>query len=114
VKGGEVLVSIAQVAAGGTIVQAVMAFIRRRSELRQLDRQTDSVAVETADHVVVILRTELDAAKAEIKDLKTDHASERTDMQRQVQILGERVSRLNAELVIAQSEIVRLQRGDKP
>ncbi|MEU1393661.1 MULTISPECIES: hypothetical protein [unclassified Nonomuraea] len=69
-------VAVAQVAAGGTIVQGVVALIRRRSELRQLDRSSDSVAVETADHVVNLLRTELDATKAENAALKTDLADQ--------------------------------------
>lgn len=103
-KTSDVLVSVAQVAAGGTIVQGVVALIRRRSELRQLDRNTDSVVVETAEHLVVVLRAELDDAKAEIKQMK----EERADMQRQVQALGERVSKLSADLVVAKAEIVRL------
>lgn len=100
----DVLVSVAQVAAGGTIVQAVVAFTRRRSELRQLDRSSDSVAVETADHVVQLLRGELDDAKAENASLKKDLA----DQQRQLQSLAEQVSLLRADLAIARAEISRL------
>ncbi|MFB4273021.1 hypothetical protein [Nonomuraea sp. GTA35] len=100
----EVLVSIAQVAAGGGIVQAIMAITRRRRDLRQLDRQTDSVAVETADKVVNMLRTELDTAKAEIAELR----QERADQQRQIQQLAEQVSVLRAELAVAKAEIFRL------
>lgn len=103
-KTNDVIVSIAQVAAGGTIVQGFVALIRRRSELRQLDRTTDSVVVETAEHLVAVLRTELDDGKAENKQLKADLA----DMQRQVTTLGERVSKLSADLVVAKSEIMRL------
>ncbi|MFI6819279.1 hypothetical protein ACIBG7_43310 [Nonomuraea sp. NPDC050328] len=99
----EILVSIAQVAAGGGIVQAIMAFSRRR-QLRQLDRQTDSVAVETADKVVLMLRTELDTTKAENADLKQTQA----DQQRQIQALAEQVSVLRAELAVARTEIARL------
>lgn len=104
----DVIVSVAQVAMGGTIVQGVVALIRRRSELRQLDRNTDSVVVETAEHLVGVLRAELDDAKTEIRQLKTDYAAERADLQRQVTTLGERVSKLNADLVVAKAEIVRL------
>jgi predicted RNase H-like nuclease (RuvC/YqgF family) len=101
----EVLVAVAQVAAGGTIVQGVMFMVRRRSELRQLDRTSDSVAVETADHVVNLLRTELDNTKAENKELKDQFA----DQQRQIQALAEQVSTLRVELAIARAEISRLQ-----
>jgi chromosome segregation ATPase len=107
----DVIVSIAQVAAGSTIVQGILAFFRRRSELRQLDTASDSVIVGTAEHVITLLRTELDAAKAEIKQLKTDHAAERADLQRQLTRLGEQVSKVTAELVVAKAEINRLQEG---
>lgn len=103
-KTSDVLVSIAQVAAGGTIVQGFVALIRRRSELRQLDRNTDSVVVETAEHLVGVLRVELDATKAENKQLKADLA----DTRRQVTWLGEQMSALRADLVVAKAEIVRL------
>jgi hypothetical protein len=106
----DVIVSIAQVAAGGTIVQGILAFFRRRSELRQLDSDSDNVIVGTAEHVVMILRTELDDAKAEIKQLKTDHAAERADMQRQLSRLGEDISRVRAENVVMKAEIERLQK----
>jgi chromosome segregation ATPase len=107
----DVIVSIAQVAAGGTIVQGVLAFFRRRSELRQLDTASDNVIVGTAEHVITLLRTELDDAKAEIKQLKDDYAAERADLQRQITRLGERVSRVTSELVVARAEIDRLQEG---
>jgi predicted RNase H-like nuclease (RuvC/YqgF family) len=102
---GDVLVSVAQVAAGGTIVQAVVALTRRRSELRQLDRGTDSVAVETADRMITMLRAELESTKAENAQLKAELA----DQQRQIHLLGERVSDLRADLVVARAEIDRLQ-----
>jgi predicted RNase H-like nuclease (RuvC/YqgF family) len=107
VNWGDVLVSVAQVAAGGTIVQAVVALTKRRSELKQLDRGSDSVAVETADHVVVLLRTELSDTKAENKELKAQLG----DQQRQIQALAEQVSALRADLAIARAEIARLQNG---
>lgn len=106
----DVVVSIAQVAAGGTIVQGILAFFRRRTELRQLDSQSDNVIVGTAEHVVVLLRTELDDAKDEITQLKKDHAAERADMQRQIARLGEQVSKVTADLVVARAEIHRLQK----
>ncbi|GAA3027166.1 hypothetical protein [Streptosporangium longisporum] len=102
---GEVAVSIAQVAAGGTIVQAVISLTRRRSELRQLDRGTDSVAVETADRIVSMLRAELEIAKSENATLKAELA----DHQRQILALVERVSELRADLAMAKAEIQRLQ-----
>jgi predicted RNase H-like nuclease (RuvC/YqgF family) len=105
VSWGDVAVSVAQVAAGGTIVQAVVALTKRRSELKQLDRGSDSVAVETADHVVGLVREELDTAKAENRELKKELA----DQQRQIQALAEQVSTLRTDLAIAKSEIHRLQ-----
>lgn len=107
----DVIVSIAQVAAGGTIVQGFLAFFRRRTELRQLDTQSDNVIVGTAEHLVTLLSTELDDTKAEMAQLKKDHAAERTDMQRQITRLGEQVSKVNADLAIARAEINRLQEG---
>lgn len=107
----DVIVSIAQVAAGGTIVQGVLAFFRRRSELRQLDTASDNVIVGSAEHVVVLLRTELDDAKAEIKQLKKDHTAEIADFQRQITRLGEQVSKVTAENAVMKAEISRLQEG---
>jgi len=109
VKGTDVAVAIAQVAAGGTIVQAFMALLRRRSDLRQLDSQTDSVAIENANHVVGMLRKELDDAKEEFAQLKREHEAERRDLQRQIQKLGARVSDLSAELAVERAEISRLR-----
>lgn len=106
---GEVLVAVAQVAAGGTIVQGVVAFVRRRSELRQLDRAADSVAVDTADKMIVMLRGELEATKQQAARDSEAHAGQLADLRRQVLLLGEEVSRLRAELVIAGAEIQRLK-----
>ncbi|WP_018656958.1 hypothetical protein [Actinomadura flavalba] len=82
----DVIVSIAQIAAGGTIVQAVVAVLRRRSELRQLDRQSESLAVETADRLVGMLRAEMLAAHEQIAALRT----ERTALLRQIDDLTAR------------------------
>jgi FtsZ-binding cell division protein ZapB len=100
--GTDVVVSIAQVAAGGTIVQAMVAIFRRRGELRQLDRQTESVAVDTADHVVTMLRTELIDAKEETGRLKL----ERSGLQRQVDALTQQVSALRVELTTTRAELL--------
>lgn len=107
----DVLVSIAQVAAGGGLVQGALAFFRRRTELRQLDTQSDNVIVGTAEHLVTLLRDELSEAKKEIRQLKTDHAAERADMQRQITRLGEQVSKVSSDLVVARAEIHRIQEG---
>lgn len=104
-SGTDVVVSIAQVAAGGTIVQAMVALFRRRSELRQLDRQTESVAVDTADQVVTMLRTELVDAKAEIARLK----HERDEMERHADALGRQVRTARDELAAVQADLSRLR-----
>lgn len=105
----DVAVSVAQVAAGGGIVQAILAFTRRRSELKQLDRDSDSVAVETADHVIKLLREELDDAKKEIVEIKHGCEEERRDLQGQIRVLGDRIAGLSADLTVARAEINRLQ-----
>jgi uncharacterized protein YgiM (DUF1202 family) len=105
-----VAVSVAQIAAGGTIAQMIRVVVNRRSELRQLDNRTDSVAVENAAHVIKLLRTELDANIAKTAKLEKDYAAERADMQRQITRLGEDVSRVRAENVVMKAEIGRLQR----
>jgi non-homologous end joining protein Ku len=122
----DVAVAVAQVAAGGGIVQAILALTRRRSELRRLDRDTDSVAVETADQVMGILRRELLAAKDELlaarqamDQLQAGHAqaiaqqkatqtTERREHQRQIQGLVEQVSDLRDELRTAKAQINRM------
>lgn len=99
----DIVVSIAQVAAGGTIVQAMVAVMRRRSELRQLDRQTESVAVDTADQLVTMLRRELLEAKREVADLKQD----RSTLLQQIETLGNQVSRVSADLAVARADLLR-------
>jgi hypothetical protein len=108
-----IVVSIAQVAAGGTIVQGVMAFIRRRSELRQLDSQSDNVMIGTAEHLVIMLRTELTTTKTDMEKERADYRAERDDTLRQIMQLGDRVSKLQAENVVMRAEIARLQ-GNLP
>jgi FtsZ-binding cell division protein ZapB len=107
VHASDVFVSIAQVAAGGGLVQGIMAFLRRRTELRQLDTASDNVIVGTAKDVIELLHAELNGAKNEIKQLK----DERADMQRQITRLGEDVSNVRAENVVMKAEIARLQEG---
>lgn len=104
-KTADVIVSIAQVAAGGTIVQAMVAVMRRRSELRQLDRQSESVAVGTADQVVTMLRRELVDAKQDVAELK----QERANLLRQVESLGQQVSSVSADLAVARADLARLR-----
>jgi FtsZ-binding cell division protein ZapB len=99
--GSDIVVSIAQVAAGGTIVQAMVALFRRRGELRRLDRQTDSVAVETADHVVSMLRTELDELQEENGRLKLEGAGS----QRRIEALTEEIFKIRAELTTTRAEL---------
>ncbi|KAB2346451.1 hypothetical protein [Actinomadura rudentiformis] len=101
----DIIVSIAQVAAGGTIVQAMVAVFRRRSELRQLDRQSDSVAVDTADQVVTMLRRELMESREELADVKQDRAN----LQRQVGTLSEHVSKVSADLAVARADLDRFR-----
>ncbi|MGK5550701.1 hypothetical protein ACSNOI_03725 [Actinomadura kijaniata] len=71
----DIVVTLAQVAAGGGLVQAVVAVMRRRGELRQLDRQSESLAVDTADQLVLMLRRELRESREELDDLRRDRDS---------------------------------------
>jgi regulator of replication initiation timing len=105
--GTDIVVSIAQVAAGGTIVQAMVAIFRRRGELRQLDRQTESVAIDTADQVVTMLRTELIDAREENGRLKL----ERAGLQRRIEVLTEEVSNTRAELATTRAELLAARAG---
>lgn len=105
----DVLVSIAQVAAGGTIVQALVAFMRRRGELKALDRSSDSVAVDTADQVIIMLRTELRDAKTEMKQLKEEYSAEIRRLTGELDTLRERVGAVNADLAAARAEMIRLK-----
>lgn len=100
-----VAVAVAQVFLGGSLVQLVLALTRRRSELRQLDRQSDSIVVEGAEHVVQMLRAEVARGEEKIARLEI----EKNDLVRQVRLLGERVSRQGAELAVARAEIAHLK-----
>ncbi|WP_067483026.1 hypothetical protein [Actinomadura hibisca] len=72
---GDALVAIAQIVAGGGLVQAVVAVLRRRGELRQLDRQSESLAVNTADQLLIMLRRELTESRQEVAGLRQDRAA---------------------------------------
>jgi chromosome segregation ATPase len=109
----QILVAVAQVAAGGTIAQSIMALVRRRSELRKLDREAESVAVETADKLVVMLRTELNDAKERQAHEREQHEREREDLRRRIAALGDETAGLRAKLAAAQSEIARLNAADQ-
>lgn len=100
-----VAVAVAQVFLGGSLVQLVLALTRRRSELRQLDRQSDSIVVEGAEHVVQMLRAEVARAEEKITQLQV----ERNDLVRQIKLLGDQVSQQGADLAVARAEIARLQ-----
>lgn len=95
----DVAVSIAQVAAGGGIIQGIVAYTKRRSAMRQLDRDSDSRAVKTADSVIEMLHEELDMMRIE-----------RDELRKQVRRLGNQVTRCEANLAIARAEIARLTR----
>lgn len=100
-----VAVAVAQVFLGGSLVQLVLALTRRRSELRQLDRQSDSIVIEGAEHVVQMLRAEVARAEEKITQLQV----ERNDLVRQIKLLGDQVSQQGADLAVARAEIARLQ-----
>lgn len=108
-----IVISVAQIAAGGTVVQGVMAFIRRRSELRQLDSQSENVMIGTAEHLVIMLRTELTTTKADMEKERADYRAEREDTTRQIERLGQDVSQLRAENVVMRAELARLK-GNLP
>lgn len=105
----QIVTAIAQVAAGGTIVQGVMALVRRRGELRQLDNQTDSVAVGTAEHVVKMVREELDKTKKELEKKEEDGARERRLFERQIAILSNEVADLRTDNAMMKAELARLR-----
>jgi capsule polysaccharide export protein KpsE/RkpR len=106
----DVVVNIATVATGGTVVQGVVLLLRRRSELRQLDAQSDQVAVETAGQLVVMLRGELAEKKTELQDLRTDRDTWRS----QVADLAGQVATLRAQVAVKEAEIARLAGGTRP
>lgn len=110
-SGTSVLVSIAQVAAGGTIVQGLLALARRRSELKNLDKQTDSVAVATANSMIITLREELTRREQAADAAEKRRDTEREETRRQIAALRDEVETLRGQLVAAQAELYRLQHG---
>lgn len=105
----QIITSIAQVAAGGTIVQAIMAVVRRRGELRQLDNQNDSVAVGTAEHVVNLVRSEMDKAKKELSEKERQWEREKLTFQRQIELLSSEVAQLRTDNSVMKAELARLR-----
>lgn len=99
------LLDVAKVAVGGSLAQAVVTLLRRRSEVRQLDRETDSVAVETMESVIVRLHSELDHTKADFVQVNEECC--RKDAQ--VRRLSDRVVKAETENSTLRAEVAMLR-----
>jgi len=96
----EAVVRVAEIALGGSIVQAIVAFLRRRGEARQLDRETDSIAVDTAEKTVLLVRSQLEQATNRVNELE-DELEDRT---REITRLAGQVVKLRAEVAVLRAE----------
>jgi len=99
------LLDVAKVAVGGSLAQAIVTLLRRRSEVRQLDRETDSVAVETMEAVIVRLRSELEQVEGSLAEVQDE--CRRKDAQ--VRRLSDRVVKAETENSTLRAEVVMLR-----
>ncbi|MGH8906097.1 MAG: hypothetical protein ACRD0K_06205 [Egibacteraceae bacterium] len=102
---------VAPVFIGGGAVQAVLALSKRRGESRQLDRQTDSVAVESTERAIRVVNQQLDRAMQQIEERDTDLAERAQQVKRladQKARLRTQVLNLQADLALARSRIAEL------
>jgi hypothetical protein len=94
----DVLISVAQIAFGGSIVQAGVAYFRRKPELRKLDEEADSVAVSTAEKLVLMLRAQVLAMRDDAEDQAGKYKA-----------VVERLDEVDRQLRDAKLEIIRLK-----
>lgn len=112
---GTVLVSIAQIALGGGLVQIAIraggAFSRRVSKAgqRQTNASTDSTSVETADAVLVMVRGELQRLGEQRTVEKKEWDTERLGTTQSLENASREVQRANSEIARLKSENSVLQ-----
>lgn len=96
----DAVVRVAEIALGGSIVQAIVAFLRRSGEARQLDRETDSIAVDTAEKTILLVRSQLEQETNHVTELE----GELSDRIREVRRLADQIVKLRAELSVLRAE----------
>lgn len=110
-----VLVSIAQVALGGGLVQLAVraggAFSRRISKpgQRQTNVTTDSTSVETADAVLVMVRGELQRLREQQATEKKAWDAERITSTESLENAAREVQRAHAELARTKNDLAVAQ-----
>lgn len=112
---GTVLVSVAQVALGGGLVQigvrAFSAFSRRvsKSGQRQTNASTDSTSVETADAVLIMVRGELQRLREQQATEKSAWDAERITSTQSLENAAREVQRAHAELARVKNDLAVAQ-----
>lgn len=91
---------VLKVAAGGGIVQALLAYVRSREDSRKTAGEAQSVVVGTMESIVIRLRSELSDAERQLSSLR-----------RQVEFRDREIERL-AEQVVEQSSQVAALRAE--
>lgn len=123
------LLSVAAIATGGGFVQLLIFLLKRRSEIRALDRGSDAGLLTSANELISRQQADSDALRKEItrlsgahRDLEAAIAAERVHFTRQMDIahaenarLGGQVAQLRTDLDIANRQIGELRRmGGRP
>lgn len=116
------VLQIIGVVVGGGILEFFRRMLARRAELRQLNVQSDSTALDSANAYVKTLQEAEKALRAEIVELKTEarrmqaewnaeRAAARDSLNnaiREVERSHADLARAKADLVVAQAQIVEL------
>jgi hypothetical protein len=94
------LLGVLKVAAGGSIVQAAMAYHRSRQETRKIEQETfkinqerESVTIQNMEQVMLRMDKQLKAADATIATLRENTVN----CARRTKILADRIAALEAE-----------------
>jgi chromosome segregation ATPase len=121
------VLQIAAIAIGGGSVQLTIFLLRRRSELRRLDAESDATLLDSAnDYIAVLhagdkaLRDEIAALKTEIRVLKEEWTRERATMRTEwdverlanteaLEASNREVSRFRLELARVQADLMGAQ-----
>jgi SMC interacting uncharacterized protein involved in chromosome segregation len=99
----QIVTSIASVTIGGSIVQALLAVSRRRSDMRKVDTGSDSIAIHNANDVVVMMRQEMERKEMEASNRIKQLESEKVGHEREITRLANQVSELKADLAVERS-----------
>jgi hypothetical protein len=113
----QLLLGIVTVALGGSVVQLIIYFLRRRSEMRALDKTSTAPLLDSAQGLIGAYKeasqraTErLDRFQAQMEQKDIEHSASMRRIQEENRRMAVEISRLQTDLAIANGQIEQLMR----